>query len=117
MIAPPTKTGAPWKKEEIWEAVARGPHASAMSAETLEHFRLEAEEKVKCGQAIIVLWDDIKDIPPPQMKVLPIAAIPHKSKAFRSILDLLFSLQLSNGSVRQSVNDTTIKTAPRCTIS
>jgi hypothetical protein len=47
----PTKTGAPWKKEEIWEAVARGPHASAMSAEALEHFRLEADKKVKCGQA------------------------------------------------------------------
>ncbi len=34
----PTKTSAPWKKEEIWEAVARGPYASAMSAEALEHF-------------------------------------------------------------------------------
>jgi hypothetical protein len=47
----PTKTGAPWTKEKVWEAVARGPHASAMSAEALEHFRVEAEEKVKCGQA------------------------------------------------------------------
>ncbi len=43
----PTKTSAPWKKEEIWEAVSRGPHASAISAEAPEHFRLEAEEKVK----------------------------------------------------------------------
>ncbi len=89
----PTKTGAPWKKEEICEAVAWGPHASAMSAEALEHFRLEAEEKVKCGQAKIVLWDDIKDTPPPHMKVSSIAVIPHKSKAFQSTLDLLFSLQ------------------------
>jgi hypothetical protein len=113
----PTKTGAPWKKEEIWEAVSRGPHASAMSAEALEHFRLEAEEKVKCRQAKIVLWDDIKDTPPPQMKVSPIAVIPHKSKAFWSILALSFSLQLSNGLVRQSVNDTTTKTAPRRAIS
>ena len=88
----PTKTGAPWKKEEVWEAVARGPHASAMSAEALEHFRVEAEEKVKCGQAKIVLWDETKDTLPPQMKVLPIAAIPHKSKAFQSILDLSLSL-------------------------
>jgi hypothetical protein len=45
----PTKTRAPRKKEEIWEAVARGPHALAMSAKALERFRLEAEEKVKCG--------------------------------------------------------------------
>ncbi len=51
----PPKTGAPWKKEEIWEAVSRAPHTSAMSSEALEHFRLEAEEKVKWGQAKIVL--------------------------------------------------------------
>ncbi len=88
-----------------------------MSAKALEHFRVEAEKKVKCGQAKIVLWDEIKDTLPPQMKVSPIAAIPHKSKAFRSILDLSFSLRLSNGSVRQSVNDTTTKTAPRRAIS
>jgi hypothetical protein len=88
-----------------------------MSAEALEHFRVEAEEKVKWRQAKIVLWDEIKDTLPPQMKVLPIAAIPHKSKAFWSILDLSFSLRLSNGSIRQSVNDTTTKTAPRRTIS
>ncbi len=113
----PTKTGAPWKKEEVWEAVARGPHASALSEEALEHFRLEAEEKIKCRQAKIVLWDDIKDTPPQQMNVSSIAVIPHKSKAFRSILDLSFSLQLSNGSVCQLVNDTTTKTAPRCAIS
>ncbi len=88
-----------------------------MSAEALEHFRLEAEEKVKCGQAKIVLWDDIKDTPPPQTKVSTFAVIPHKSKAFQSILDLSFSLQLSNGLVAQSENDTTTKTAPRCSIS
>jgi hypothetical protein len=51
------------------------------------------------------------------MKVFPIAAIPHKSKAFRLILDLSFSLQLTNGLVHQSVNDTTTKTAPRQAIS
>jgi hypothetical protein len=51
------------------------------------------------------------------MKVSPIAAILHKSKAFQSILDLSFSLQLTNGLVHQSVNDTTTKTTPRRAIS
>jgi hypothetical protein len=74
----PTKTKVPWKKEEIRETVAKGHHALAMSPEALEHFRLWAEEKTKCLQAKILLWDDIKDSPPAQMKVLPIAAIPHK---------------------------------------
>jgi hypothetical protein len=40
-------------------------------------------------------------------------AIPHKSKAYRSILDLLFRLRLKNGGIRAAVNDTTEKTAPK----
>ena len=47
------------------------------------------------------------------MKVSPIAAIPHKSKEFRSILDLSFRLQLKNGGFLESVNDTTVKSAPK----
>ena len=43
---------------------------------------------------------------------MPIAAIPHKSKAYRSILDLSFRLRLKNGGFRDAVNDTTVKTAP-----
>jgi hypothetical protein len=108
----PAKTGQPWTKAEIWEAVERGPHVSALSVEALKHFKEEALEKVAMGQAMIVDWDTIKDNPPPQMKVLPIAAIPHKSKAFRSILDLLFLLCLRDGTKLPAVNDSTTKTAP-----
>ena len=109
----PTKTGRPWSKEEMWEAVARGPHQSSRSPEALAHFATESAEKVRVGQAKLVLWDDIKDNPPPQLKISPIAAIPHKSKAFRSILDLSFSLRLKNGGILESVNDSTVKMAPR----
>ena len=35
--------------------------------------------------------------------------IPHKSKAFRSILDLSFRLRLRSGGILASVNDSTIK--------
>ncbi len=109
----PTKTGQPWTKEEIWEAVARGPHRSAFSQEAIEHFAIEAEEKVRTKQAKIVDWDSIKDNPPKEFKILPIAAIPHKSKAYRSNLDLSFRLQLKNSGVRAAMNDTTKKTAPK----
>lgn len=108
----PTQTGKDWTKQQIWEAVERGPHVSALSAEALEHFREEAREKVATGQAQIVDWDEIKDNPPQQMKLSPIAAIPHKSKAFRSILDLSFSLRLRDGTTLPSVNESTTKTAP-----
>jgi hypothetical protein len=109
----PTHTGQPWSKEEIWAAVARGPHQSALAPAALEHFAVEAREKVQTNQARVILWDDIKNDPPPQLKISPIAAIPHKSKAYQLILDLSFRLQLENGGIRAAVNNTTTKTAPK----
>ena len=97
----------------MWEAVERGPHRSAMSPQALAHFAEEIKEKLRTKQARLVAWDDIKDDPPPQLKISPIAAIPHKSKAFQSILDLSFRLRLKNGGVLSAVNDTTVKTAPK----
>ena len=46
---------------------------------------------------------------PKKMKVSPIAEIPHKSKAFRSILDLSFSLKLTPHGRVPSVNDNSKK--------
>jgi hypothetical protein len=76
------------------------------------HFVAKAGEKVRANQAHLVQWDTIKDNPPKDLKILPIAAIPHKSKDLFSILDLSFHLRLSKGGVHASVNDTTKKTAP-----
>jgi len=59
------------------------------------------------------VWDSIKDNPPVELKISPIAAIPHKSKQFCSILDLSFNLRLKQGGIVPSVNATTIKTAPK----
>ena len=61
----------------------------------------------------MVEWESIKDNPPENLKISPIAAIPHKSKQFRSILDLSFSLRLKQGGVLPCVNSTTVKTAPK----
>ena len=46
------------------------------------------------------------------MKVSPIAEIPHKSKAFISILHLSFSLKLTPHGHVPSVNENSEKTAP-----
>ena len=109
----PTRTGRNWTNDEIWEAVEQGPHRSATSPEAIEHFAVEIQEKRQTKQARLVAWGDIKDNPPPQLKISPIAAIPHKSKAFRSILDLSFRLRLKNGGILAAVNDMTIKSAPK----
>ncbi len=95
------------------EAIDRGPHRTALSDKAIAHFKAEVDEKVRTGQAKIVAWDSIKDNPPEQLKISPIAAIPHKSKQFCSILDLSFHLKLIRGETLPSVNSTTIKTAPK----
>ena len=84
-----------------------------MSTDAIAHFAAEVAEKVKSGQAKLVAWESIKDNPPTELKISPITAIPHKSKQFRSILDLSFHLQLKQGDILPSVNVTTIKPAPR----
>ena len=109
-------TGRDWTQAEMSAAILRGPHESALSPEAIEHFTKEVAEKVASGQARVVNWEDIKHDPPKQLKISPIAAIPHKSKAFRSILDLSFQLRLTNGGVIPSVNDTSTKTAPQGSI-
>ncbi len=103
----------PWSKQEMWEAVARGLHQLSLSPEALAHFTKESIEKVQAGQAKLVMWDNIKDDLPAQLKILPIAAISHKSKAFHSILDLSFCLQLKHGGFLDLVNDATVKLAPQ----
>jgi hypothetical protein len=108
----PTKTGKPWSKSKICKAIEWGPHCSALSPDAIAHFAAEADKKVQTNQARLVLWDTIKDNPPKELKILPIAAIPHKLKAFCSILDLSFYLRLANSGVRSAVNNTTKKTAP-----
>jgi len=38
----------------------------------------------------IVSWEDIKDNSHPNLKISPLAAVPHKSKLFYTILDLSY---------------------------
>jgi hypothetical protein len=94
------------------EAVERGPHVSALDPAAIEQLETEIAEKVKVGQCKVILWDDIKDNPPEQLKISPLAMVPHKSRAFRAILDLSFRLRLKDGSEVPSVNEATTLEAP-----
>ena len=57
----------------------------------------------------MVLWDNIKDNPPEELKISPIAMIPHKSQLFQAILDLYFALRPKNGKVLPSVKKLSVK--------
>jgi hypothetical protein len=104
--------GRDWTLSEIQLAINRGPHQSALEPEAIAHFKVEVRDKVEKGQARVVIWDDIKSNHPHQLKVSPMVAIPHKSQAYRSILNLSFALRLKDWGIITSVNDTTEKWAP-----
>jgi hypothetical protein len=109
----PVQTGQPWRREWIEEAIRRGPHVSALDPEAISQHLEEVREKVKRGQAKVVVWDELKQQGvPEQLKVSPLAMIPHKSKKFRAILDLSFGVKLAPGVRVPSVNETTTLQAP-----
>ena len=105
----PVDCGKNWTTEQMEAAILRGAHPSAKVPEAAAACRAEALERVNDGCAKIVKWSDIKHNPPPQLKISPIAAVPHKTRLFRMILDLSFSLTINNESVK-AVNDASDKT-------
>jgi len=104
----PVDCGSNWSYEQLLAAITKGPHASANMDEAATACRKEAMDRVAEGCCRLVYWDDIKDNFPPQLKISPIAAIPHKSRKFRMILDLSFKLLL-NGKRLESVNEASNK--------
>jgi hypothetical protein len=108
----PSNTGRPWTVEQMQDAIDRGPHMSALVPEDIEQLAGEIAEKVKIGQCRAVLWEEFKDNPPEQLKISPIAMIPHKSRLFWAILDLSFKLRLQDGGFLESVNASTMLWAP-----
>ena len=74
----PTKTGRNWTKAEMEEAIENGPHASALDPEAKLQLYEEVLAKQEKGQCRVVDWETIKDNPPEELKVSPIAMIPHK---------------------------------------
>jgi hypothetical protein len=106
----PADCGPDWSKEKILLLLEKGPHNSAMKKDAIRQLWKETEEKVKCGHARIVHWRDIQNKIPKKLKISPVAMILHKSKKYRCILDLSFTL-FKDGKEYASVNETTVKMA------
>ena len=80
----------------------------------------EVEAKVKEGFAEIIYLDQVGHLLGTeewqQLKIHPIAMIPHKSRKFRAILDLSFELKV-HGMTIPSVNAAITITAPQYSMS
>jgi hypothetical protein len=109
----PVDVGRDWTLEELEAAVEKGPHSSALEADAIKQIQLEAREKEKQGFAKIYKWKWLKEhlSQHPQLKLSPLAMIPHKSRKYRAILDLSYCLWVA-GYLLPSVNDATKQCAP-----
>ena len=107
----PVDCGPPWSTKHILLAIRQGPHKSALTKAARKVLHEETSEKLRQGYATVVKWRDIKNSIPPNLKISPVACIPHKSKPLRVIIDLSFQLLVDKLRF-PSVNDTTTKLAP-----
>ena len=108
----PVDVGKDWSKERIEAAIKRGAHISTKNPEARQALLDETDMKVSENFMKKVRWGDIKHSFPKNLKISPVAMIPHKSRSFRVILDLSFNL-LFKGKRQSSVNDDTIIIAPQ----
>lgn len=106
----PVDCGPNWSLEHIELLLQWGPHISGEHKEAILFLQKETARKVDQGYAKIVRWGDIKHHHPAQLKLLLVAMIPHKSKAFCCILDLSFGIR-HKGQTLASVNSATNKKA------
>ncbi len=112
----PVDAGWNWPLDQIMAALKRGPHQSAYADGAVDFLQEETREKVENHYARIVKWKDIKENLPPNLKISPVAMVPHKSKSFRCILDLTFKMKKQDGTFWESVNSQTTKLAPQETM-
>jgi hypothetical protein len=104
----PVDCGDDWTLKQLEAAIRNGAHASANVPEAAEACKKEALERVKEGLCRLVNWDDIKNDFPKNLKISPLAAVPHKSRVYQMIFDLSFQL-LVNGNKLDSVNNSSDK--------
>ena len=100
-----------WTLEQLDSAVEYGAHPSAEKPEAAQACRKEALEKVEQGFAKLVPYSQLRrrfQLDKPHTKASPIAAIPHKSRLYRMILDLSRKGQGRKGQLKRvAVNDLT----------
>ena len=107
----PTDCGPEWTKEHIESGILKGPHTSAHVPAARQALLKEKDEKVKNGYAKVMRYGDIMHALPSKLKFSSVATIPHKSRSFRTILDLSFQLRHC-GKLAESINLETVKMAP-----
>ena len=85
--------GDPWSRAAIDSAVQRGPHTSALLPEARALIEDEVQYQIQAGFSEIVEWQGIREHPPANLKVSPLAVIPQAGRRGRLLLDLSLAVQ------------------------
>jgi len=99
----PVDCGPAWSSQQLHKAIQRGNHPLACTPEAIICLCKEMLEKVKQGFAKIIPWSKLEKSHHPNLKISPLAAIPHKSRPFCAILDLSYT-PIIDGQPLSSVN-------------
>jgi hypothetical protein len=107
----PVDCGPAWSWDTIEAAVARGPHRSAMDAESITLVHEDIQYQVDAGFCTIFTWAEIQNIRPENLKISPIAVVPQRDRRGRIILDLSFPVypqdRKDKKPLQAGVNETT----------
>ena len=76
-------------------AVTKFSHSSELEDYAIVQMQVKERLKAAQGFAIIVMWDDINQKSPSNLKFSLLAMIPHKSRKYRAVLGLLFALKVA----------------------
>ena len=89
-----------------------GPRSSTMKASALKTLLIEVQEKIKQGYTRKISFGELRKRMPKNLKISPVVMMPHKSRDYRTILDLSFKLKV-NVTTMKSVNEGTVHTSPQ----
>ena len=78
----PVAVGRDRTIEELEAGVKKGPHISALALDKIDQMQVEAREREKQVFAKIFNREKLKENLPSELKLSPLAMIPHKSRKY-----------------------------------
>ncbi len=79
--------GPDWSWEVVEAAVARGPHPTASTPDSIPIFKEDIAYQCKASFCKVMLWEDLKPLRPPNLKTSPVAVVPQVGQQGQIILD------------------------------
>ena len=89
----PTNCGEPWPDDVIEQAIATGPHVSALTESGAALLWEDIQYQVDAGFVRILTEQELRDERSPELKVSRVAVVPQENRRDRIILNLSAEVQ------------------------